>query len=878
MSGPILATKLFVPESRDKYVARGALLEKMVFDINMNTKLTLVSAPAGYGKTTLVLQLLKTINLRHTWISLDEGDNDLSKFLSYFIAALKKGGVFIGSDTERIASDINLSSTQAPMTLIINDIVSFSEKIVLVLDDFHFINSPEVYNALRFLLERQPMNLHLIVITREDPHFQLAYLRAQGKITEIRMKDLCFTTDETENLLNKVLDLKLSDEAVKSIACRTEGWVAGLQLAGLSLSGFKEQDVDEFIRQLSNTNKYIIDYLVEEVINRQTGEVRDFLCKTSILDRMSGPLCDLLTGRNDSKQLLCELEKANLFLIPLDSNREWYRYHHLFADSLRSELTQKEEQELQKKAALWFADNYFKQEAVKYALKSGDKLLSLKLIEDNTEAAFKNAQLSSLLKWMSAIPEDMIKNSEILSVRKAWALYLTGRTSEAMQYMNSLGEDFIERATPHNKGLMLSLKALRACQVDQNASEKMAEEAMRFLEPWDPISRISTMNTLGRSQESLGRTAEAVETFRKAYNEGLKLGFTFITTISLTYLGSCLNSMAKRKEAIELYASYIEGMTKEFGKPLPFIGLIYIGLAEMYYESNELEEAKVNMEKGLELCKNISYNWPQSMVILDARIRFALGDKETAIKNMEDALRTAQDNKMNRVVVIISAALIELLIGNGQNEKALQYGEELKGLIDDGAAEELPGACLSYVRILILRGSLQEAIVMLEHLEQKIIKRNKKRDIAAAYILYAEIYYLNKDFDKLDYYIDKAFEIAKSQEYYRIFIENTGQMSGIIRYYKERNKPLLNKIAGYFESQECKSPEEKKADIQGEKLSKREIEILRLIAKGMSNNEIAKTLYISINTTQWHISHIYSKLYIRNRTQAVIKAQELDIF
>jgi LuxR family maltose regulon positive regulatory protein len=857
---------------------RGDLVQKLVSGINKNNKLTLVSAPAGYGKTTLVLELLKNIHLKHAWISLDEGDNDVSQFLSYIIAALKKSGVSIGIDTERIASDINLSSTQAPMTLIINDIVSFSEKIVLILDDFHLINSPQVYNAMKFLLERQPTNLHLIVITREDPHFQLAHMRVQGKIIEIRMKDLCFTTAETEHLLNKILELKLSDEAVKSIAFRTEGWAAGLQLAGLSLNGCQEQDVDEFIRLFSDTHKYIIDYLVEEVINRQTEDLRDFLCKTSILDRMNGSLCDSLTGRSDSKQLLRELEKANLFLIPLDSKREWYRYHHLFADSLRAELAKKEEQELQKKAALWFANNSFNQEAINYALKSGDKLLSLRMIEDNSELAFKNAQLSSLLKWMSSIPEDMIKNSEILSVRKAWALYITGRTSEAIEYMNSLGEDFYKKTTPHNKGLMLSLKALRARELGQNDSERLAEEALKFLESWDPISKISTMNTLGRSQESLGKAAEAVETFRKAYTEGLKLGFTFITTISLTYLGACLNSMAKRKEAIELYSSYIDGMTKEFGKPLPFVGLIYIGLAELYYESNELEEARGYMEKGMELCKSISYNWIQNIGILNARIGFALGDKETTIRNMEDALSTAQEDNINWSVVTISAVLIELLIRTGQDEKAWQYGKKLKTLIENGADEKFPGACLSYVRVLILKGSKEEAYKLLSNLEKEMIKRNKIRDLAAAYILYAELHYLNRDFEKLYYYIDKAVEIAKPQDYYRVFLEDTGVMNNIIKNFKEHNKPFFSKVAAYLESGGASlDASVTKPEAQGEKLSKREIEILRLIVKGMSNNEIAKTLYISINTTQWHISHIYSKLDVRSRTQAAIKAQELGI-
>lgn len=372
----ILSTKLFIPEIRDNYVMRRSLVDKLVCGINMNNKLTLVSAPAGYGKTTLVVEFLNSINLTSTWISLDDGDNDLAQFLSYLIVALRRAGVTIESNTEKVAFDFNMSSTNAPITMIINDISSSSEKVILVLDDFHFIHSPQVNDLVKFLLEHQPPNFHLVIITREDPCLPLPRIRVQGKITEIRMEDLCFARDETADFLTRVMGLKLNNEAIDIINSRTEGWIAGLQLAGLSLNGSEEKDIGEFIRIFSDTHRYVIDYLVEEVIGRQTEEVRDFLYKTSVLDRMNGELCDAVVGKNDSKLLLRELEKINLFLIPLDSKREWYRYHHLFADSLRTELSKEEELLIHKKAALWLEGNDFKQEAVKHAFKSGDMLLS----------------------------------------------------------------------------------------------------------------------------------------------------------------------------------------------------------------------------------------------------------------------------------------------------------------------------------------------------------------------------------------------------------------------------------------------------------------------------------------------------------------------
>lgn len=888
---PVLSTKLFIPELRDDRVRRRALVDKMASGIRMNTKLTLVSAPAGYGKTSLVIELIEFLDMTTTWLSLDESESDLPQFLSYCIAALKKAGVMIGVESERMALDFALSSTQAPMTMIINDIAAFSEKIILVLDDFHLIRSPNVHNAVKFLLEHQPPNFHLVIITREDPSLPLSQLRVQREITEIRMEELCFTTEETVDFLCRVMELKLSPEAVKAIAYRTEGWAAGLQLVGLSLNNCEERDVVEFIEAYKDTNRYIIDYLVEEVISHQPYEIRDFLCKTSVLDRMNGNLCDSITGANNSRQLLYELEKANLFVIPLDSKRDWYRYHHLFADSLRAELTEEEEQGMHKKAAAWFWDNGFKQEAIKHALKSGDMILSQKLLEDSTEDVFKNAQLSMFVSWTNSIHEDFVKGSEILSVRKAWALYLTGRMSEARQYMNSLGEDFIEKTTQHNKGLILSLKAIMAQQAGCGDPEVLAEEALRFLEAWDPMARISTLNILGRAQESRGKTAKANETFKMAYNESLKLGFTFITTLALKSLCTSLNIMGKCCEAMELYTAYIERMMKEFGKLPPFIGIAYLGLAELFYERNQLDKAKDYMEEGMELCRSISYDWAPYTEFVKARIQFAAGEREAAIRNMEHALISARSKNIPGLATINIAVLTELLLRDGKLNKAKEYEAVFESQIENigmGASEVV---YLAYARLLIYRKAGNAVLGLLEALERETYRSRKLKELIVVYILYAEVYYSAKEYEKADEYIDKAVELAEPQEYYRLFLEDEELVKGIILHRKKERGQFLQKLAEYLKV--C-VPEEKAPRIEStevvnswqgnldglkyiEKLSKREVEILSLIAEGMSNNDIANALYISTNTTQWHISHIYSKLEVKSRTQAVLKARAWGI-
>jgi LuxR family maltose regulon positive regulatory protein len=302
----------------------------------------------------------------------------------------------------------------------------------------------------------------MVIITREDPQFPLSRLRANGRITEIRMVDLSFSENESDEFYLKAMGIRISSRSTEKITRLTEGWVAGMQLAGLLFKGLGEEQIEEAINKFNGNHSYIIDYLVEEVLNRQKQEIRDFLRKTCILERMNAELCDELTGRNDSRSLLNQLEKANLFLIPLDAARDWYRYHHLFADSLRIELSKEDKRSLYRKSALWMQDKGFYQEAVSYAFKSQDMKLALSIVENNTKDMFQNAQVGTLVKWLEILPDEMVKESEILSVRKSIALFISGRVREALEHLKSLGEDFEYNTSPHNRGLMLSLKALVA--------------------------------------------------------------------------------------------------------------------------------------------------------------------------------------------------------------------------------------------------------------------------------------------------------------------------------------------------------------------------------------------------------------------------------
>ena len=891
MPNSILSTKLFIPEIRDRYISRSSLVGKLINGIEINKKLTLISAPAGYGKTTLVLELLKSIDLTSAWISLDESDNDVVQFLSYLIASLKKAGVGIANNTQEIVSDFGLSSTQAPIMMIINDIAAFPEKMILILDDFHFVQATQVNEAVRFLLEHQPPNLHLIITTREDPGFPLSRIRAQGKLSEIRMEDLCFNKEETAEFFSRVMKLSLNDETVNTISARTEGWIAGIQLAGLSLSSCQEQDIGEFTQILHDTHRYIIDYLVEEVINRQTEENREFLCNTSILDRMNGDLCDAIMGRSGGKLVLRELEKSNLFLIPLDTKKEWYRYHHLFADSLRTELSKDEEMQLHRKASHWLESNGFLQEAIEHAFKSGDMQLALRLVENNTEQAFSKAQLTTFIKWLNLLPEELVRGSETLSVRKAWVLLMIGKGSETHDYLNSLGENFFKNATPHNKGMLLCIGAVMAQYSGQGDAEKQAEEAMRFLEPWDISMRIAALNTLGRAQEDKGKFADAIKTLRMTYNESRKLGYSFLTTLTLMNLGTSLNGIGNRLEAVELFEQYIDGMIDEYGRPLPFIGVIYVGMAGLCYESNNLEKAKSYMDEGSRLCQSIFYNWIENKGILESRIQFALGEKEAGINTIKKSIDALTNEDISEIRILNTATLVEFLLRFGNLEEAKIYGDKLRGYMESKSSTASREAYLPYARLLIYLGHNEEARELLDSMEPQIEKAQRGKGIITFCILYSKVHYTDKDYQKAQYYLDRAINFAEPQGYSRMFLDEEPIIKDIVFSTKNAKGTFIGKIAEQMKVPSMRviqpastpdkriEPEQKKTKEfeHIEKLSQREAEILELVAKGMSNIEISKKLYISVNTTQWHISHIYSKLRVSNRMQAVLKAHELQI-
>ena len=418
MPTSILATKLYIPPPRSKAVPRPRLVARL--NEGLHRKLTLISAPAGFGKTTLVSEWVAGCERPVAWLSLDEGDNDLARFLAYLVAALQTITADMGKGLLA-----GLQSPQPPpieliLTTLLNEITTIPDHFVLVLDDYHVIDAQPVDHALTFLLEHLPPQMHLVIATREDPQLPLARLRARGQLTELRAADLRFTPSEAAEFLNQVMGLNLSADDIAALETRTEGWIAGLQMAALSMQG--RSDTASFIQAFTGSHRFVLDYLVEEVLQRQPERVRSFLLQTAILDRLSGPLCDAVTGREDGRGMLDALERGNLFVVPLDDRRQWYRYHHLFADVLQARLMEEQPDQvsgLHRRASAWYEQNGLPSDAIRHALAAEDFERAADLIELAGPMVEESSLTATWLGWVRALPDELVRIRPVLSVRYA---------------------------------------------------------------------------------------------------------------------------------------------------------------------------------------------------------------------------------------------------------------------------------------------------------------------------------------------------------------------------------------------------------------------------------------------------------------------------
>ncbi len=894
--GPILTTKLYAPVVREDLVIRPRLSQRMADGLFLGGKLTLIAAPAGFGKSTLVSCWLNqkaegrkikgetgAANFhppKVAWFSLDEHDNDPVRFIIYLLSALQAINPDIGATLAQLPQ---LPPPESVASILINDLTLLEHRLVLVLDDYHLIGSGYVHQLIEFLLEHQPPHVHLVIITREDPPLPLPRLRAQGYCVEIRQDDLRFTPEETATFLNQTMNLSLTPQAIEALESRTEGWIAGLQLAALSLQGRDDMYVADFIEAFSGSHRYVIDYLVEEVVYQQPQNIRQFLRQTAILDRFTVELCNAVTGQPDSKLIVSYLEQVNLFLQPLDDQRRWYRYHHLFAEFLQSELDAAQKRELHQRAANWFETNNLLSEAIRHAQAARNFEQASRLIIQAAEYALSNGAFYTLDNWLSALPDELIRASTELATYKGWVMWFMGDVEVSDSYARSAEAVMPANAPDSLRGKLLSLQACQAVSRDSTGIE-LAQTALSLLDDSNTFFIGMTLLVLGEAQNLLGDTASAVETLQKALRLGRKKNDYFMTIGALVNLAEQYNWQGKRRNAEALCWQGVEQSYDDKGRLLPMAGFSYIVLAEVEFHTGNLETTYEHLQKGVALAEQygmVSFNISGKLVL--APLQYAMGQPEAALKTMREALQVVIDGDFRAYFDAARAMTAELELKTGNLAAAEQWAQQVTLPTSASFSLLREYELLVYARYLLVIGDFQAAAKLLATIETSARNDGRGLILIITSLLQALAYAALKEPECTRSALERAVKLSCLEDYKQVFLMEGPDLLALL--------PVARPIAPEFVDQvlnlarqrgllQSAGPQPAAAihiELLPEPLTEREIEVLQLIAAGQSNKETAESLVVTVGTVKKHLSNIFGKLGVNSRTQAVARARDLQL-
>ncbi len=881
---PVLTTKLYAPPPRPDLVSRTRLIDQLDQGLQFGCKLTLISAPAGFGKTTIVTDWLHQANRDITWLSLDADDNDPNRFLTYLVAALQKLDKAIGQNLLQLSQ---LPPAETLVTQLINDMASISKTFALVLDDYHMIKTPLIHEIVEFLVKRQPPQMHLVITSREDPPLPLSRLRVRGQIVEIRQEDLRFLPYETSAFLNQSMGLSLNDTAVQLLDTRTEGWIAGLQLAALSLQGRKDEHIDDFINDFSGSHRYVIDYLVEEVIQQQPVEIRQFLTHTAILDRLSAPLCNAVTGREDSKTIFNQLEHANLFLIPLDEHRAWYRYHHLFADFLRTEAGTSQHAVLHQKASYWFESNGFITEAIKHALAANQIEKAGQLIIKAADGLLHNGELITLNTWFTAMPDNYIRADVELATYKGWLSFLMGNIVDTASFAAAAEAVLPADAPPVVQGKLMSLQACIALSREATGIE-LAQKALTLLDKADTFFKGLTLLVLGEGQSLLGDTAGAVNTFEQALRLGKHHNDQLMMVGAAVNLAEQLNWQGKRNQAAALCQQIITQCVDSRSQPLPYVGLAYVTLGQMVYWANHITEAYDFVEQGITLSKQQGLlGMIVSSHLVLAPIQAARGQVQQALETIQELYQIVIDGDFESYAPIMAALEADLQLKTGNSTAANQWAAtlDLPDMETASSLDEL--VCIIYARVLLQQHRLEDAAYVLSLAEQSAQTSGRLLLEMITNVVQVGVLVQMKQMAEALARLEKVVRWAEPEEYRRVFLNEGAAITQLLPQVRPIAPDFIDSILadGTANDEKPTRPLKIPTVLQSvraeqpliEPLSKRELEILYLVANGQSNREIAEHIYVTVGTVKKHLSNIFGKMSVKNRTQAAARARDLGL-
>ena len=948
MATPLLTTKLYIPPVRPELVSRPRLIERL--NAGLHRKLTLISAPAGFGKTTLLSEWIyrrggMTPPLPVAWLSLDQGDNDPARFLAYFIAALQT--VQAGTGETALAM---LRSSQPPpieslLTGLINEIAETPSTgdpsgrlFALVLDDFHVITDQQVHDGVTFLLDNLPPQMHLVLSGRADPPWPMARLRARGEMTELRASDLRFTLDEAAAFLNDVMGLGLSTEDIAALDARTEGWIVGLQLAALSMQGRK--DVTAFIKAFSASHRFILEYLVEEVLDQQPSNLQSFLLQTSILERMTAPLCDAITGisksadqqmdaASSSQAILERLEQANLFIVPLDDERRWYRYHHLFADLLRTRLEQAKPEQvptLHLRASEWYEQNGLLADAVSHVLATGDVERVARLVEGNAFAIVEHGELASLIRRLDALPAEVVCSHPWLCIAYAWVLSYAGHVDSIEPWLQKAEkglEEVNDRAeAPSILGRIAHLRSYIAdLEGDSPRSLMFGREALGYIPEDDLSFRAYVLSGLGVSLRKMGDLSGAAQAFTEAVALSRTAGDSHVSVMVLCRLATLQIWQGQLNQAAVTCQNALS-LTREHarreGQQLPATGYVHIQMSRVLGERNDLEAAHRHARRGVEL----SQRWGQADILAFGYLHLArILHRQQDLEGLLEVTR-----EINQIVSTLptwyapDAIEVEVMcrLASGDAGGAFRFAQE-QGM---GTFESIPldryFNFFTFVRLLTAQrmddpDRLDEALDLLARLLSTAEETGASGYVIKSLVLQAMALQMKGERDQALAALERALSLAEPEGYVRVFIDEGTPMAELLRQTAARGI-AVDYVGKLLAELEKETKDEKLAlsplslgqrtrglglrtkgtkGTRGlpkgrmteslpsssliEPLSARELEVLRLLTTSLSSTEVAQELFVSVNTIRSHVKSIYRKLDVHRRMDAVRRAKELEL-
>lgn len=876
MDNQLLVTKFHIPPLRADLVIRERLLALFDEGLTRRHRLSLVSAPAGFGKTTLVSTWCSRVDRACVWMSLDEMDNDPALFW--------RGVILNAQQTlQRDVGETALMLLQQPRAeyasvcaALINDLTAAGIELLLIFDDYHLITEARIHQALGLFIERQPAILHSVIVTREDPQLPLARLRVRDQITEVRAHDLRFTADEVSAFLYQTMAEALPQSTAEQLEVKTEGWIAGLQLAMLAMR--TRQHAAGFIDSYAGSDRYVADYLMAEVLSLQPADVQVFLQQTSVLSQFNDAVCSAVTGREDSKAVLQRLEQSNVFLVPLDQQRQWYRYNRMFGEFLRSTLHETEVRRLHRAAAAWYETHGYVRQAIYHALAAGTADDAQRLILQAAEGTLHSGSIVMLANWLAQLPESTVRESVRLATYQGWIHLMTGDMEAAELYAKAAvsGVDAGQAGDADDGPLYVLLAFLALARRDYPDVIVYALHAREALgnpvTPW----LISALYVLSEAQERTVSVSSAIASLRQAQQAGSMLGGQMFTAAIDGFLAAALNENGQRREAVRVCLQALNRYLQSNGQTLPVVGLIALRLALLEIEANELESARKNYDLFMMVHDQFgSVELDELAQGVLARLYSASGEPDTALVTLRGIKQRVSEARMSDSGWL-TADELNILLRQGEVTRVAQWVKQAGWTLDDTLSYLAIDEHLAYARLLIAQNQHEDASGWLARLERFVRQYDMTRRLLTVTILQSTAADRIGEHSKARERLMSAVKLAAPEGYVRAFLDEDPSIIGMLTGIRYVAPEFVDMVLNQGRADRLVN---KTSPVQAlaEPLSARELEVLRLIAAGLSNAEIAERLFIAEATVKRHINHIYGKLEVNSRTQGIARARTLGL-